>query len=115
MKCSCNLQYSTLLTIPLTYTYIGLCAALRDNHATSFWFGIQQERDCGKEWIEMFDLLLSVIVDALYEYTVQGNQDSIVELDSFTKSMTFSRCMEFYLLTSCCCCCCGCDRGFIFI
>lgn len=41
---------------------------------------------------EMVDLLLSVIFDALCEkYSIQGNHDCVVELDSSTKGMLFYR------------------------
>ncbi|KAK9145982.1 hypothetical protein Sjap_005885 [Stephania japonica] len=41
---------------------------------------------------ELVDLLISVILDALYEkYSIQGCQDWVVELDSSTKAEKFSR------------------------
>jgi hypothetical protein len=45
---------------------------------------------------EMVDLLISVTLEALFEkYSIQGNQDWIVELDSSTAGMVFWRCMMF--------------------
>lgn len=39
----------------------------------------------------MVDLLISVILEALFEkYSVQGNQEWIIELDSSTEGMVFN-------------------------
>ncbi|KAM7528979.1 hypothetical protein LguiB_032389 [Lonicera macranthoides] len=53
-------------------------------------FPCLRELNAEKNGEEMFDLLLSVTVDALYEKYFQGNQDWMVELDSSTKDMHVS-------------------------
>ena len=46
--------------------------------------------NAGKNGNEMVDLLVSIIFEALFEkYSIQGEQDWIVELDSSTKGMLF--------------------------
>lgn len=51
----------------------------------------------------MVDLLISVIFEALLDkYSIEGNREWILELDSSTEGMSFKLMVDVFVFTYCC-------------